>query len=154
MSKNAFSFNSTPVVYKFEFLFLSTGRVVTQSTPVTPPRTITIGETISTVPQNTSGNSKVAISPLKSPSKVLNLLNVKTGIAITFICLCDANFFLNDGHTLFSDIFLMFLLSVADCGFSGQSVSKLTSEVCYAAAQRGSWPADPHCSTVCYHLSS
>uniref|UniRef100_A0A9J8BXL3 Lin-54 DREAM MuvB core complex component n=1 Tax=Cyprinus carpio carpio TaxID=630221 RepID=A0A9J8BXL3_CYPCA len=45
-----------------------TGRVVTQSTPVTPPRTITIGET-STVPQNTSGNSKVAISPLKSPSK-------------------------------------------------------------------------------------
>ncbi|KAK2871436.1 hypothetical protein Q8A67_023963 [Cirrhinus molitorella] len=47
-----------------------TGRVVTQSTPVTPPRTITIGETISTVPQNTSGNSKVAISPLKSPSKL------------------------------------------------------------------------------------
>uniref|UniRef100_A0A8C1EBT6 Lin-54 DREAM MuvB core complex component n=1 Tax=Cyprinus carpio carpio TaxID=630221 RepID=A0A8C1EBT6_CYPCA len=46
-----------------------TGRVVTQSTPVTPPRTITIGET-STVPQNTSGNSKVAISPLKSPSKL------------------------------------------------------------------------------------
>uniref|UniRef100_A0A8C1QNE0 Lin-54 DREAM MuvB core complex component n=1 Tax=Cyprinus carpio TaxID=7962 RepID=A0A8C1QNE0_CYPCA len=46
-----------------------TGRVVTQSTPVTPPRTITIGETVSTVPQNTSGNSKVAISPLKSPSK-------------------------------------------------------------------------------------
>ncbi|XP_073686089.1 protein lin-54 homolog [Garra rufa] len=47
-----------------------TGRVVTQSTPVTPPRSITIGETISTVPQNTSGNSKVAISPLKSPSKL------------------------------------------------------------------------------------
>ncbi|XP_043106701.1 protein lin-54 homolog [Puntigrus tetrazona] len=47
-----------------------TGRVVTQSTPVTPPRTITIGETISAVPQNTSGNSKVAISPLKSPSKL------------------------------------------------------------------------------------
>uniref|UniRef100_A0A8C1KYF4 Lin-54 DREAM MuvB core complex component n=1 Tax=Cyprinus carpio TaxID=7962 RepID=A0A8C1KYF4_CYPCA len=47
-----------------------TGRVVTQSTPVTPPRTITIGETVSTVPQNTSGNSKVAISPLKSPSKL------------------------------------------------------------------------------------
>uniref|UniRef100_A0A8C1X921 Lin-54 DREAM MuvB core complex component n=1 Tax=Cyprinus carpio TaxID=7962 RepID=A0A8C1X921_CYPCA len=46
-----------------------TGRVVTQSTPVTPPRTITIGET-STVPQNASGNSKVAISPLKSPSKL------------------------------------------------------------------------------------
>ncbi|XP_059395859.1 protein lin-54 homolog [Carassius carassius] len=47
-----------------------TGRVVTQSTPVTPPRTITIGETVSTVPQNVSGNSKVAISPLKSPSKL------------------------------------------------------------------------------------
>ncbi|XP_016302814.1 protein lin-54 homolog isoform X2 [Sinocyclocheilus anshuiensis] len=47
-----------------------TGRVVTQSTPVTPPRSITFGETISTVPQNTSGNSKVAISPLKSPSKL------------------------------------------------------------------------------------
>ncbi|XP_052423336.1 protein lin-54 homolog [Carassius gibelio] len=47
-----------------------TGRVVTQSTPVTPPRTVTIGETVSTVPQNVSGNSKVAISPLKSPSKL------------------------------------------------------------------------------------
>lgn len=47
-----------------------TGRVVTQSTPVTPPRTITIGETVSTVQQNTSGNSKVAISPLKSPGKL------------------------------------------------------------------------------------
>uniref|UniRef100_A0A672LEN0 CRC domain-containing protein n=1 Tax=Sinocyclocheilus grahami TaxID=75366 RepID=A0A672LEN0_SINGR len=47
-----------------------TGRVVTQSTPVTPPRTLTIGETVSTVPQNASGNSKVAISPLKSPSKL------------------------------------------------------------------------------------
>ncbi|XP_051541433.1 protein lin-54 homolog isoform X3 [Myxocyprinus asiaticus] len=47
-----------------------TGRVVTQSTPGTPPRTITIGETVSTVPQNASGNSKVAISPLKSPSKL------------------------------------------------------------------------------------
>ncbi|XP_067289324.1 protein lin-54 homolog [Pseudorasbora parva] len=47
-----------------------TGRVVTQSTPGTPPRTIAIGETVSTVQQNTSGNSKVAISPLKSPSKL------------------------------------------------------------------------------------
>ncbi|XP_026129102.1 protein lin-54 homolog [Carassius auratus] len=47
-----------------------TGRVVTQSTPVTPPRTVTIGETVSTVPQNVSGNSKVAISPLKSPGKL------------------------------------------------------------------------------------
>lgn len=47
-----------------------TGRVVTQSTPLTPPRTIAIGETISTVPQNTTTNSKVAISPLKSPSKL------------------------------------------------------------------------------------
>ncbi|KAK7120202.1 hypothetical protein R3I94_020268 [Phoxinus phoxinus] len=47
-----------------------TGRVLTQSTPVTPPRTISIGEAISTVTQNASGNSKVAISPLKSPSKL------------------------------------------------------------------------------------
>ncbi|KAM9455315.1 protein lin-54 homolog [Clarias gariepinus] len=52
-----------------------TGRVLTQSTPVTPPRTITIGETISTTPQSlsstsSSNSSKVAISPLKSPSKV------------------------------------------------------------------------------------
>uniref|UniRef100_A0A671P6U9 Protein lin-54 homolog n=1 Tax=Sinocyclocheilus anshuiensis TaxID=1608454 RepID=A0A671P6U9_9TELE len=48
-----------------------TGRVVTQSTPVTPARNLAIGETVSTVPQNTSGNSKVAISPLKSPSKYM-----------------------------------------------------------------------------------
>ncbi|XP_051540635.1 protein lin-54 homolog isoform X2 [Myxocyprinus asiaticus] len=47
-----------------------TGRVVTQSSTGTSPRTITIGETVSTVPQNVSGNSKVAISPLKSPSKL------------------------------------------------------------------------------------
>ncbi|XP_051972651.1 protein lin-54 homolog [Xyrauchen texanus] len=47
-----------------------TGRVVTQSSTGTPPRTITIGETVSTVPQNMSGNSKIAISPLKSPSKL------------------------------------------------------------------------------------
>ncbi|XP_062870300.1 protein lin-54 homolog [Trichomycterus rosablanca] len=49
-----------------------TGRVLTQSTPVTPPRTITIGETINTTPQSisSSSNSKVAISPLKSPCKI------------------------------------------------------------------------------------
>lgn len=49
-----------------------TGRVLTQSTPVTPPRTITIGETISTTPQSlsSSSSSKMAISPLKSPNKV------------------------------------------------------------------------------------
>ncbi|XP_055064943.1 protein lin-54 homolog [Misgurnus anguillicaudatus] len=51
--------SATPVV---------TGRVVTQSTPLTPPRAI--GETVSTVSQNATGNSKVAISPLKSPSKL------------------------------------------------------------------------------------
>lgn len=51
--------SATPIV---------TGRVVTQSTPLTPPRAI--GETVSTVSQNASGNSKVAISPLKSPSKL------------------------------------------------------------------------------------
>ncbi|XP_056592340.1 protein lin-54 homolog [Triplophysa dalaica] len=47
-----------------------TGRVVTQGTPLTPPRNINIGETTGTVQQNTSGNSKVAISPLKSPGKL------------------------------------------------------------------------------------
>lgn len=51
--------SATPIV---------TGRVVTQSTPLTPPRAI--GETVSTVSQNATGNSKVAISPLKSPSKL------------------------------------------------------------------------------------
>uniref|UniRef100_A0A8C2C1Z2 Lin-54 DREAM MuvB core complex component n=1 Tax=Cyprinus carpio TaxID=7962 RepID=A0A8C2C1Z2_CYPCA len=56
-----------------------TGRVVTQSTPVTPPRTITIGET-STVPQNASGNSKVAISPLKSPSKTVKSVQTVGGV--------------------------------------------------------------------------
>ncbi|XP_041936941.1 protein lin-54 homolog [Alosa sapidissima] len=42
-----------------------TGRVLTQSTPGTPPRTITVADALST-----SGGSKVAISPLKSPSKL------------------------------------------------------------------------------------
>ncbi|XP_053501750.1 protein lin-54 homolog isoform X2 [Ictalurus furcatus] len=60
-----------------------TGRVLTQSTPVTPPRTITIGETISTTPQSlsSSSSSKMAISPLKSPNKkpVAVPLNVALG---------------------------------------------------------------------------
>ncbi|KAG9353615.1 hypothetical protein JZ751_011736 [Albula glossodonta] len=46
-----------------------TGRVLTQSTPGTPPRTITLSETLSTTPQSIS-SSKIAISPLKSPSKL------------------------------------------------------------------------------------
>lgn len=45
------------------------GRVLSQSTPGTPPRTITLSETLSTTPQSIS-SSKIAISPLKSPSKV------------------------------------------------------------------------------------
>ncbi|CDQ89444.1 unnamed protein product [Oncorhynchus mykiss] len=40
-----------------------TGRVLSTSSPVTPPRTITLSETL-------SSNSKIAISPLKSPSKL------------------------------------------------------------------------------------
>ncbi|KAK6315561.1 hypothetical protein J4Q44_G00130850 [Coregonus suidteri] len=40
-----------------------TGRVLSTSSPVTPPRTITLSETLST-------SSKIAISPLKSPSKL------------------------------------------------------------------------------------
>ncbi|XP_036450999.1 protein lin-54 homolog [Colossoma macropomum] len=48
-----------------------TGRVLSQTTPSTPPRSIAVGETVSTVPQSiSSSSSKVAISPLKSPSKL------------------------------------------------------------------------------------
>ncbi|XP_072515425.1 protein lin-54 homolog [Salminus brasiliensis] len=48
-----------------------TGRVLSQGTPVTPPRSIAVGEAVSTTPQNiSSSSSKVAISPLKSPSKL------------------------------------------------------------------------------------
>ncbi|KAJ8287056.1 hypothetical protein GJAV_G00046550 [Gymnothorax javanicus] len=46
-----------------------TGRVLSQSTPGTPPRSITLSETLSTTPQSIS-SSKIAISPLKSPSKL------------------------------------------------------------------------------------
>lgn len=45
------------------------GRVLTQSTPVTPPRTITISDPLNTSAQ-TLTSSKIAISPLKSPSKL------------------------------------------------------------------------------------
>uniref|UniRef100_A0A8C7DTE4 Lin-54 DREAM MuvB core complex component n=1 Tax=Oncorhynchus kisutch TaxID=8019 RepID=A0A8C7DTE4_ONCKI len=40
-----------------------TGRVLSTSSPVTPPRTITLSETL-------GSSSKIAISPLKSPSKL------------------------------------------------------------------------------------
>ncbi|KAG7476951.1 hypothetical protein MATL_G00088210 [Megalops atlanticus] len=46
-----------------------TGRVLSQSTPGTPPRTLTLSETLSSTPQSIS-SSKIAISPLKSPSKL------------------------------------------------------------------------------------
>ncbi|KAJ8261190.1 hypothetical protein COCON_G00169130 [Conger conger] len=45
------------------------GRVLSQSSPGTPPRTITLSETLSTT-QQTISSSKIAISPLKSPSKL------------------------------------------------------------------------------------
>ncbi|XP_067114027.1 protein lin-54 homolog isoform X1 [Osmerus mordax] len=45
------------------------GRVLSQSSPVTPPRTITISEPLSTSAQGLASN-KIAISPLKSPSKL------------------------------------------------------------------------------------
>uniref|UniRef100_A0AAR2IXU7 CRC domain-containing protein n=1 Tax=Pygocentrus nattereri TaxID=42514 RepID=A0AAR2IXU7_PYGNA len=49
-----------------------TGRVLSQTTPSTPPRSIAVGESVSTVPQSiSSSSSKVAISPLKSPSKAV-----------------------------------------------------------------------------------
>uniref|UniRef100_A0A672I3V8 CRC domain-containing protein n=1 Tax=Salarias fasciatus TaxID=181472 RepID=A0A672I3V8_SALFA len=46
-----------------------TGRVLTQTSPVVPPRTITLSEPHSTSLQSLPGK-KIAISPLKSPSKV------------------------------------------------------------------------------------
>lgn len=45
------------------------GRVLTQSSPVMPPRTITLSEPHNTSIQSISGK-KIAISPLKTPSKV------------------------------------------------------------------------------------
>uniref|UniRef100_A0AAR2JYY1 CRC domain-containing protein n=1 Tax=Pygocentrus nattereri TaxID=42514 RepID=A0AAR2JYY1_PYGNA len=58
---------------KYSFFFLSlSGRVLSQTTPSTPPRSIAVGESVSTVPQSiSSSSSKVAISPLKSPSKTV-----------------------------------------------------------------------------------
>ncbi|XP_076875223.1 protein lin-54 homolog [Brachyhypopomus gauderio] len=47
-----------------------TGRVLTQSAPGTPPRSVTLGETVTTAAQSIASSSKVAISPLKSPSKL------------------------------------------------------------------------------------
>uniref|UniRef100_A0A8C7VSC2 Lin-54 DREAM MuvB core complex component n=1 Tax=Oncorhynchus mykiss TaxID=8022 RepID=A0A8C7VSC2_ONCMY len=48
-----------------------TGRVLSTSSPVTPPRTITLSETL-------SSNSKIAISPLKSPSKPMKPVQTVT----------------------------------------------------------------------------
>uniref|UniRef100_A0A4W6CWR5 Lin-54 DREAM MuvB core complex component n=1 Tax=Lates calcarifer TaxID=8187 RepID=A0A4W6CWR5_LATCA len=45
------------------------GRVLTQNSPVIPPRTITLSETHNTSIQSIPGK-KIAISPLKTPSKV------------------------------------------------------------------------------------
>ncbi|TDH02346.1 hypothetical protein EPR50_G00171930 [Perca flavescens] len=45
------------------------GRALTQNSPVMPPRTITLSESINTSLQSISGK-KIAISPLKTPSKV------------------------------------------------------------------------------------
>lgn len=46
-----------------------TGRVLTQTSPVIPPRTLTLSEPHSTTLQSFPGK-KIAISPLKTPSKV------------------------------------------------------------------------------------
>lgn len=46
-----------------------TGRVLTQNSPVMPPRTITLSEPHNTSIQSIPGK-KIAISPLKTPSKV------------------------------------------------------------------------------------
>ncbi|XP_032395724.1 protein lin-54 homolog isoform X2 [Etheostoma spectabile] len=45
------------------------GRALTQNSPVMPPRTITLSESLSSSIQSISGK-KIAISPLKTPSKV------------------------------------------------------------------------------------
>lgn len=52
------------------------GRVLSQSTPGTPSKTITISESGvigSTLNTTTQTPNKIAISPLKSPNKVKNL---------------------------------------------------------------------------------
>lgn len=45
------------------------GRVLTQNPPVLPPRTITLSEPLNTSIQSMS-SKKIAISPLKTPTKV------------------------------------------------------------------------------------
>lgn len=51
------------------FWHVSLGRVLTQNSPVMPPRTITLSEPHNTSIQSIPGK-KIAISPLKTPSKV------------------------------------------------------------------------------------
>lgn len=48
---------------------MSLGRVLTQNSPVIPPRTITLTEPHTTSLQSMPGK-KIAISPMKTPSKV------------------------------------------------------------------------------------
>ncbi|XP_023867641.1 protein lin-54 homolog isoform X1 [Salvelinus sp. IW2-2015] len=50
-----------------------TGRVLSTSSPVTPPRTITLSETL-----GSSSSNKIAISPLKSPSKTMKPVQTVT----------------------------------------------------------------------------
>lgn len=59
------------VVRVFELLFnvMFLGRVLTQNSPVIPPRTITLTEPHTTSLQSIPGK-KIAISPMKTPSKV------------------------------------------------------------------------------------
>uniref|UniRef100_A0AAY4DIY9 CRC domain-containing protein n=1 Tax=Denticeps clupeoides TaxID=299321 RepID=A0AAY4DIY9_9TELE len=54
-----------------------TGRVLGQGTPVTPPRTIAIADTLNSASQSVP-TSKVAISPLMSPSKTVAVGGVGT----------------------------------------------------------------------------
>lgn len=51
------------------FCFALLGRVLTQNSQLIPPRTITLSEPHNTSIQSIPSN-KIAISPLKTPSKV------------------------------------------------------------------------------------
>lgn len=75
---HAVSFHDASYNHQFvSVLFFSTGRVLSQTTPGTPPKTVTISEsgvigtTLSSAIQQTP--NKIAISPLKSPNKVKSL---------------------------------------------------------------------------------
>ena len=80
------NFSQTPVSR------FPTGRVLTQSSPVMPPRTIALSEPHNTSIQSVPGK-KIAISPLKTPSKVsftrcFSPFLGGGGFFFLFVCFC------------------------------------------------------------------